>query len=116
MVHGQVHTLLGYVRTLVGPPNANQVPDRELLRRFTTQHDQAAFTALVQRHGPMLRAGTLRPGDVLRSVRAAEVLERIGTPEARRLLGQLATGAAEARLTREAKAALKRLDARAGPR
>jgi len=40
------------------------------------------------------------------------VLEDIGTPEARRLLETLATGAAEARQTREAKAALRRLDLR----
>jgi hypothetical protein len=37
------------------------------------------------------------------------VLEAIGTPEARKVLQTLAKGAAEARLTREAKAALARL-------
>jgi RNA polymerase sigma factor (sigma-70 family) len=46
----------------------------------------------------------------LRAVRALEVLEYVGTEEARKLLRQLATGAPEARLTREAKAALGRLD------
>jgi WD40 repeat protein len=45
----------------------------------------------------------------LRGIRAAEVLERIGTPEARRALARLAKGLADARLTREAKAALARL-------
>jgi hypothetical protein len=45
----------------------------------------------------------------LRQVRAAEVLEGIGTPEAWRLLKKLATGAPGARLTREAKASLQRL-------
>jgi RNA polymerase sigma factor (sigma-70 family) len=45
---------------------------------------------------------------LLRSVRAVEVLEHIATPEARQLLGKLAGGAPEARLTREAKAALER--------
>jgi WD40 repeat protein len=45
----------------------------------------------------------------LRALRTVEVLEHIGTPEARRRLKQLASGAREARLTREAKAALKRL-------
>src|SRR5262249_22206725 len=47
--------------------------------------------------------------ELLRSVRAIEVLERIGNPEARQLLQSLAKGADEARLTWEAKAALKRL-------
>jgi hypothetical protein len=38
-------------------------------------------------------------------------LEQAGTPAARRLLEALSKGAAEARLTREAKAALNRLGA-----
>jgi predicted NACHT family NTPase len=48
----------------------------------------------------------------LREVRALEVLEYLGTPEAQQLLTRLAEGAPEARLTREAKAALKRLQRR----
>jgi hypothetical protein len=42
-----------------------------------------------------------------------EALEAIGTPEAKATLEKLAQGAESARLTREAKAALKRLDKRA---
>jgi WD40 repeat protein len=45
----------------------------------------------------------------VRALRAVEVLERIGTPEAEGLLESLARGAPEARLTKEAKASLVRL-------
>jgi RNA polymerase sigma factor (sigma-70 family) len=48
----------------------------------------------------------------LRDLRAVEILERIGTPDARRILTDLAKGAPEARLTREAKASLARLGRR----
>ncbi len=44
-----------------------------------------------------------------RAVRAVQALEHAGTPDARRLLATLAGGIPEARLTREAKAALARL-------
>jgi hypothetical protein len=47
--------------------------------------------------------------ELLRALRAIEVLEHVGTPEARELLEALAGGAAEARPTWEAKASLKRL-------
>jgi WD40 repeat protein len=50
-----------------------------------------------------------RSPDRLREVRALEVLEHIGTPEARQLLQTLSGGTPEARLTQEAKAALERL-------
>jgi hypothetical protein len=48
----------------------------------------------------------------LRHVRAVEVLEYMATPKARQLLAELAKGTPEARLTREAKAALERLERR----
>jgi hypothetical protein len=52
----------------------------------------------------------LLPGDLLRAVRAIEILERIGTAEAQRLLRSLAEGARDSRLTRETIASLQRLD------
>jgi WD40 repeat protein len=49
------------------------------------------------------------PPQTIRQVRAVEVLEQLGDREARRLLETLARGAAEARLTREARGSLERL-------
>jgi hypothetical protein len=51
----------------------------------------------------------LLSGERLRAWRAVEVLEAIGTPEARQVLEKLAQGAEAAQLTREARAALDRL-------
>jgi RNA polymerase sigma factor (sigma-70 family) len=53
--------------------------------------------------------------ELLRSLRAVEVLEQVGGDEAKQVLAELAKGAPEARLTREAKAALERLNRRAAP-
>jgi WD40 repeat protein len=52
-----------------------------------------------------------RAPERLREARAVMALEVSGTPEARRLLVRLAEGLPEARLTQEAKAALRRLPA-----
>jgi RNA polymerase sigma factor (sigma-70 family) len=51
----------------------------------------------------------LQGGEWLRTQRALEALELLRTPEARQLLQELSEGAADARLTQEAKAALRRL-------
>jgi hypothetical protein len=50
-----------------------------------------------------------RNPELLRSLRAVEALEYVGTPDAQRTLKKLAGGAAEARLTQDAKESLKRL-------
>jgi hypothetical protein len=54
--------------------------------------------------------GLVLQGDRLRAFRAVEVLERIGTREARQVLEALAAGAPESLLTRSAQAALKRYE------
>ena len=59
-----------------------------------------------------LRQAVASP-EALRQGRALEVLELSGTAEARRLLEELAKGAPEARLTRDAQEALERLARRA---
>jgi WD40 repeat protein len=51
----------------------------------------------------------VRSPEVLQRLRAIQVLERAGSPEAHRILEALATGAPAARETREAKASLDRL-------
>jgi WD40 repeat protein len=72
-----------------------QKPSLEMHRRIET---------LLERFdGPGLT------GEILRSIRAVEVLELIHTPESRALLESLAKGADGSRLTQEARAALARL-------
>jgi WD40 repeat protein len=76
---------------------------------------KGASDAEVRRRLTGLLNGIARPEtrpEHLRDLRAVEVLEHLGGAEARLLLGELAKGALEARLTREAKAGLTRLKRR----
>jgi dipeptidyl aminopeptidase/acylaminoacyl peptidase len=66
-----------------------------------------------QREEPMPDELRVSVGEPLRGVRAIQVLEQIGTPEARKLLEELSKGS-PARLTRDAHAAVRRLDQRKG--
>jgi RNA polymerase sigma factor (sigma-70 family) len=52
MLGTPVNPILRHVRTLLGP--AAPLPDAELLRRYLARRDEAAFAALVARHGPMV--------------------------------------------------------------
>jgi DNA-directed RNA polymerase specialized sigma24 family protein len=54
MNHAQLRAVLGQVRKLVDAWNTASQNDRILLRAFTATTDQTAFTALVQRNGPMV--------------------------------------------------------------
>lgn len=47
------HSLAGFLNRVA--PDVSLCSDRELLERFTASTDEAAFAALVDRHGPMLR-------------------------------------------------------------
>jgi RNA polymerase sigma-70 factor (ECF subfamily) len=54
MATGQLNDFLRRLRTALLRPEAGGVPDAHLLEAFITRHDEAAFAALVQRHGPMV--------------------------------------------------------------
>jgi RNA polymerase sigma factor (sigma-70 family) len=79
-----------------------------MLRQALTAHPSAEARRRIDGLLEQL-AKPLRHPESLRAVRAAEVLELAGTPDARRLLQALARGAPAGRLTQEAKASLGRL-------
>jgi RNA polymerase sigma factor (sigma-70 family) len=54
MVDGQLGAVLRYIRGLGGAGGGAPTTDAELLKRFATRRDEAAFAALVERHGPMV--------------------------------------------------------------
>ncbi len=54
MGNGQLGAVLSHVHRLAGVPNAEELGDGQLLDRFLTAHEEAAFAALVKRHGPMV--------------------------------------------------------------
>src|SRR5216684_1852395 len=47
-------TLLRYIRKLLISPAAARLPDQQLLQRFIEQREEAAFAALLHRHGPLV--------------------------------------------------------------
>jgi RNA polymerase sigma factor (sigma-70 family) len=81
---------------------------RGALRRAQADNPSLEVRRQVQALLEKLRGPVTRP-EALRALRAVAVLEDIATPEARQVLETLAGGEAEARLTQEAKATLKRL-------
>jgi RNA polymerase sigma factor (sigma-70 family) len=46
--------ILQLIRRADEDPRVRELPDRELLARFAGRHDEAAFQALLGRHGPMV--------------------------------------------------------------
>src|SRR5262245_41759042 len=69
MATQQLHSLLGHLRQLMGRRSANGVADGELLERFRTGRDEAAFELLVRRHAPLVFGVCRR---VLRDLHDAE--------------------------------------------
>ncbi len=117
-------TLAQLVQTAVhGKPPSSGWADAELARL-----GEAAVPALrkaleskpAPKDEPRLRrlliradlGGTSSSPERLREMRALEALELAGTPGARAAMERLATGAADARRTREARAALERMNLR----
>ncbi|MBY0522918.1 MAG: sigma-70 family RNA polymerase sigma factor [Gemmataceae bacterium] len=54
MATGQFATVLRHIRQMIEPRAAVEQTDGQLLHRFVHHHEQAAFTTLVERHGPMV--------------------------------------------------------------
>src|SRR5205814_9023692 len=68
MANAPLAAVLRHIRRLAGPGD-EQPPDRQLLERFAADRDEAAFAAVLGRHGPMV-LGVCR--GILRDAHAAE--------------------------------------------
>lgn len=54
MANAPLHNMLYHLACMAGAQPLEEEADADLLSRFTGQHDQAAFAALLRRHGPMV--------------------------------------------------------------
>jgi DNA-directed RNA polymerase specialized sigma24 family protein len=54
MATAQLDTVLRHIQTLAAGRGDPEWSDRQLLDDFSARRDEAAFTALVARHGPMV--------------------------------------------------------------
>src|SRR5437879_5999229 len=54
MIGGQQNPVIRYLRHLAGAPPRGDSSDEEMLRRFAFEHYEDAFTAIVEKHGPMV--------------------------------------------------------------
>src|SRR5205809_1017078 len=52
----RLSTVIHQIRALVAPPDRPDTSDADLLARFVASRDEAAFTSLLRRHGPMVLA------------------------------------------------------------
>src|ERR1700722_8715056 len=55
MVDPPLRSVVRHLRRTVGACSVGNLSDGRLLERFTAAQDEAAFAALMQRHGPMVR-------------------------------------------------------------
>src|SRR5262245_52807351 len=54
MIPNPESPVLRFLRQMIRPPEAGEGSDEELLSRFVTHRDEAAFEGLLRRHGPMV--------------------------------------------------------------
>jgi RNA polymerase sigma factor (sigma-70 family) len=54
MTKAAMSNVLQILRRAVENQQARELPDQDLLQRFVVRHDEAAFLALLRRHGPMV--------------------------------------------------------------
>jgi RNA polymerase sigma factor (sigma-70 family) len=69
MARGQLDRMMQHLRQVVRPPTSDGLSDAQLLEHFVRRRDEAAFEALVWRHGAMVLNLCLR---VLRRRQDAE--------------------------------------------
>jgi HEAT repeat protein len=80
---------------------------RDALKKSPSAEARRRLEVILEKLGP-----AALPPEVLRASRAVEVLEQIGTAEARKVLETLAKGKTDEALARDAKGALERLSKR----
>src|SRR5438034_408637 len=73
MATSQGHPLLRFLRRIPSPGRAEDSPDAQLLARFVSGREEAAFAELVRRHGPMVLC-------YLEGFTQEEVARRLGCP------------------------------------
>jgi RNA polymerase sigma factor (sigma-70 family) len=54
MAKEPLENVLDYIRQIAGAAGSQELTDQELLHNFAADRDEAAFTILVQRHGPLV--------------------------------------------------------------
>ena len=54
MVNGQLKMVVRHLHRLAASPEGEELSDGQLLDRFIKRGEEAAFAALVRRHGPMV--------------------------------------------------------------
>src|SRR5947209_13287587 len=117
--NGKLGSFIRDVRVLMAVRGAGASSDAELLHRYAAQRDDAAFAALVERHGPMVLAICRR---ILRHAQDAEdafqatflvLARKAGGIRKRESVASFLYGVAS-RVARKARARRRRLAPRPG--
>ena len=124
MAKGQMQSVIEHIRGLVVGEDAAGLADTALLERFATGRDEAAFEALVRRHGPMVlgvcRRTLQNPHDAEDAFQATFLVfvRKAASIRKRELLGNWLYGVAYhiARAARSAASRRRAKEAQAVPR